>query len=404
MRRLGSTRRRRENAPSIFSQSRPRSRNRLNELNDLSPTAGKLPIRIPHNVDVDQWLPKNKSRPIALTPKAVNRPGIIPEISKHREALLVRGPKTPEGKAVSSQNASRYDLLAKSFVLRSECPARFQTFIDSFYAEFNPATPTEAELVDTMATARWRMIRMSNLEAAIIDHEYGVEPDSALTTPARATLAYRRATDSGRSIVPNPASSSSVSCTNRLAWPAAQPDPERFVRHSESGRRSVTLLGGLGAGDGPATPDRSPPRSHRTHLPASSPGSLPPAASLRPSFPCLNSYPRQPPRPESVLAPLRPPARQRQRDHQIVMLPASVGAHPHPAAARRCHAHIRPFSDERTSLLHPSRNDGSCRCMYFVLSKCMSRAIEYHLSRGVRALSAVQVPGGLNVLNALRSK
>jgi hypothetical protein len=110
------------------------------------------------------------------------------------------GPRTPEGKAVSSQNASRYDLLAKSFVLRSECPARFQTFIDSFYAEFNPATATEAELVDTMATARWRMIRMSNLEAAIIDHEYGAEPDSALTTPARATLAYRRATDSGRSI------------------------------------------------------------------------------------------------------------------------------------------------------------------------------------------------------------
>ena len=94
---------------------------------------------------------------------------------------------------MSSQNASRYDLLAKSFVLRSECPARFQAFIDSFYAEFNPSTSTEAKLVDTMATARWRMIRMSNLEAAIIDHEYGVEPDSALTTPARAT-------DSGRSI------------------------------------------------------------------------------------------------------------------------------------------------------------------------------------------------------------
>ena len=115
------------------------------------------------------------------------------QIAANRANAKSTGPKTPEGKAVSSQNASRYDLLAKSFVLLSEYPARFQTFIDSFYAEFNPSTPTEIELVDTVATARWRMIRMSNLEAAIIDHEYGVEPDSALTTPARTT-------DSGRSI------------------------------------------------------------------------------------------------------------------------------------------------------------------------------------------------------------
>jgi len=52
-----------------------------------------------------------------------------------------------------------------------------------------------------MATARWRLIRMSNLEAAIIDHEYGSDAESAsLTTPTRATLAYRRASDAGRSI------------------------------------------------------------------------------------------------------------------------------------------------------------------------------------------------------------
>jgi hypothetical protein len=111
------------------------------------------------------------------------------------------GPRTPLGKAIASRNAARYELLAKTFVLRSECPARFESFIDSFYAEYNPLTPTETALVDTMATARWRLIRMSNLEAAIIDHEYDLDSDSAnLTTPARATLAYRRASDSGRSL------------------------------------------------------------------------------------------------------------------------------------------------------------------------------------------------------------
>jgi hypothetical protein len=109
------------------------------------------------------------------------------------------GPRTLIGKAVSSRNHSRHDLLAKSFVLKSECPERFETFVESFYAEYNPSTPTEIALVDTMATARWRLIRMSNLEAAIIDYEY--DADSAdLDTPARTTLAYRRASDAGRSI------------------------------------------------------------------------------------------------------------------------------------------------------------------------------------------------------------
>jgi hypothetical protein len=88
------------------------------------------------------------------------------------------GAKTPAGKAVSSRNAAKHDLLARSFVLKSECPERFEAFVASFYAEYNPSTPTETALVDTMATARWRLIRMSNLEAAI----------------------YRRASDSGRSI------------------------------------------------------------------------------------------------------------------------------------------------------------------------------------------------------------
>jgi hypothetical protein len=114
------------------------------------------------------------------------------------------GPKSPEGRAVVSQNATRHALLAKSFVLQSECPARFKTFVESFYVEYNPATPTEIALVDTMATARWRLIRMSNLEAAIIDYEYELGAASAsepgLPTPARTTLAYRRATDAGRSV------------------------------------------------------------------------------------------------------------------------------------------------------------------------------------------------------------
>jgi hypothetical protein len=111
------------------------------------------------------------------------------------------GPTSRLGKAIVSRNAVRHTLLAKSVVLKSECPARFKTFVESFYAEHKPVTPTETALVDTMATARWRLIRMSNFEAASIDHEYALDSGSAdLTTPTRATLAYRRASDVGHSV------------------------------------------------------------------------------------------------------------------------------------------------------------------------------------------------------------
>jgi len=111
------------------------------------------------------------------------------------------GPRTARGKAVSSRNAARHALLSKSFVLQSECPSRFRTLIESFYAEYNPSTPTERALVDSMATAQWRLTRMSNLEAAIIDYEFTSDSEpSDLAVPARASLAYRRASDAGRSI------------------------------------------------------------------------------------------------------------------------------------------------------------------------------------------------------------
>jgi len=111
------------------------------------------------------------------------------------------GSTSPLGEAIVSRNAVGHNLLAKSVVLRSECPARFKTFVESFYAEHKPVTPTESALVETMATARWRLIRTFNFEAASIDHEYALDSGSAgLTTPTRATLAYRRASDAGRSV------------------------------------------------------------------------------------------------------------------------------------------------------------------------------------------------------------
>ena len=142
---------------------------------------------MPHNVGIERIFQQNGNR---KTNRGQSRQrGQINRTAHSRRKSLVFSERRPP-------RSSR-----QSFVLKSECPERFEAFVESFYAEYNPSTPTETALVDTMATARWRLIRMSNLEAAIIDHEYWLDPESARPDhPARATLAYRRATTSGRSI------------------------------------------------------------------------------------------------------------------------------------------------------------------------------------------------------------
>ena len=46
------------------------------------------------------------------------------------------GPKSARGKAISARNSARHGALTTTFILQSECPTRFQAFIESFFQEF----------------------------------------------------------------------------------------------------------------------------------------------------------------------------------------------------------------------------------------------------------------------------
>jgi hypothetical protein len=87
-------------------------------------------------------------------------------------------------------------MLAKSTLLRCEDEPRFRRFVENFYHEFHPRTATEIALVNTMATARWRLMRMSGVEIANVDLEYAKQIEPAIVpadfhTGDRAGLAYR---------------------------------------------------------------------------------------------------------------------------------------------------------------------------------------------------------------------
>jgi len=79
------------------------------------------------------------------------------------------GPKTAEGKKISSLNAVRHGLTAGTAVLRNESPELFRLVFDSYIEHFQPVGHVELDLVEEMAVAKWRQRRMWGIESAQID-------------------------------------------------------------------------------------------------------------------------------------------------------------------------------------------------------------------------------------------
>ncbi len=79
------------------------------------------------------------------------------------------GPKTAEGKKISSLNAVRHGLTAGTVVLTNESPNLFRLVFDSYIEHFQPVGHVELDLVEEMAVAKWRQRRMWGIESAQID-------------------------------------------------------------------------------------------------------------------------------------------------------------------------------------------------------------------------------------------
>jgi hypothetical protein len=90
-------------------------------------------------------------------------------MSRNRaNAMLSTGPRTPAGKQRSSLNALRHGLTAASAVLPSEDPAAYQDHRRRFFDEYQPATPTESQLVQELVDTSWRLNRIPLLEAEVL--------------------------------------------------------------------------------------------------------------------------------------------------------------------------------------------------------------------------------------------
>lgn len=75
------------------------------------------------------------------------------------------GPRTPEGKLVSSGNSLKHGLAAPRLIIPGEDPSAFEALLADLLAEHQPANPTEELLVHEIAQSWWltqRALRFQN--------------------------------------------------------------------------------------------------------------------------------------------------------------------------------------------------------------------------------------------------
>jgi hypothetical protein len=96
-----------------------------------------------------------------------------------------------------NQNARTHGLTARNFILHSEDQELLDRHVDEYLLDWQPAGPTERDLVVQLATCQWRLHRIARMEMASIDYEtpiarrelsQDVVPDGDLTT----ALAYQK--------------------------------------------------------------------------------------------------------------------------------------------------------------------------------------------------------------------
>ena len=104
-----------------------------------------------------------------------------------------RGPKTPQGKERSAQNASRHGLLARCIVLQTESTAAFQAIMTEYIRRFQPADDVEMALVEEMAAAFWRQRRCWAIETRLFDN--AIETDLAADSIGRIAGAFSTLAD-----------------------------------------------------------------------------------------------------------------------------------------------------------------------------------------------------------------
>jgi hypothetical protein len=121
--------------------------------------------------------------------------------ANRRNAQLSTGPRTEEGKSISSRNALKTGLTGRAVLLPNDDAALYEHHVASFFAELKPIGDREIELTQSIADSKWRLARIPSLEFGIyalgrleFAEEFSNHPpaEAAALIEAKTFVAYQR--------------------------------------------------------------------------------------------------------------------------------------------------------------------------------------------------------------------
>ena len=192
--------------------------------------------------------------------------------ANRRNAQKSTGPRTPEGKAVCSQNAFRYRHLADTVLLACEDRKNFIRRCRRLHGELQPVGPVETALVNEMVAVLWRRDRIAILEARLLDHAYITTPEPLGFQPTLQPTLQQTLQPAPDAPAPRP-DHSPVAFRNALAYreladtSKALPQLSRdSARHNRDFHRALATLERRRAARRKRNPQPEP-NSPQTHQP-----------------------------------------------------------------------------------------------------------------------------------------
>jgi hypothetical protein len=113
-------------------------------------------------------------------------------------AQLSTGPRSAEGKAVARQNSTKHGLTGKFLLIAGEDPDEYQTHMEDYFAQHDPATMDEQFLVKQMANAMWRLNRVQRLELPLFNNAPLANPfsDAVFSNELMKLTRYQKSLES----------------------------------------------------------------------------------------------------------------------------------------------------------------------------------------------------------------
>src|SRR5579872_48006 len=98
--------------------------------------------------------------------KGVPKMSSLSQIAANRSnAQFCTGPTTQAGKKSCKMNALRHGLTSKQIVLPHEDREGFERLLTSHRREYDPASPTEEDLIQELAISQWSLLRARRVES-----------------------------------------------------------------------------------------------------------------------------------------------------------------------------------------------------------------------------------------------